>query len=62
MSRNEILQSGTASREIEGVMDSIEDARRSNNKINQALFIIFNLVRLTATTAKVGILLFIIYE
>lgn len=62
MSRNEILQSGTASREIEGVMDSIEDARRSNNKINQALFIIFNLVRLTATTAKIAILLFIIYQ
>lgn len=43
-------------------MDSIEDARRSNNKINQALFIIFNLVRLTATTAKIAILLFIIYQ
>ncbi len=61
MSRNELLQSGAADREIDRSMDIIEEVRTANHGINRALFVIFNLVRAMTTLSKAGILAFIIY-
>lgn len=60
MSRNEILQSGKARHDIENILDIIEEVRSANDGINKALFSIFNTVRISATLAKIGILIFII--
>ncbi len=60
MSRNEILQSGKAWRNIEQTLDIIEEVRIANGALNKGLFIIFNLIRLVVTAGKIGILIFII--
>lgn len=61
MSRNEILQSGKVEWDIRSTMNIIDQIELANNGINKALFIIFNLVRLTASIFRLATLFFLIY-
>ena len=61
MARNEILQSGRTNSDTERVISIANQMESANNEINKALFIIFNLVRLTASGVRLAIILFLIY-